>query len=159
MLTLDNPTAGVRDYSMSAGSAHLALVPSACGASAERSDPRMEWAIRFDQGLKRAAERISVWSRDSASLADDGLEAPSREAIARAFEIMNKMKVLVMDRVAPVTATQLNFKGVSLGSGGEISLELGSGPFAATYRIEPDGTVTELFFFNNELLRREHFTR
>lgn len=159
MLTLDNPTAGIRDYSISAASAHVALVPSACGASAERSDPRMEWALRFDQGLKRAAERIRVWSRDSASLADDGLEVPSREAITRAFEIINEMKVLVMDRVAPVTATLLNFKGASLGSGGEISLELGSGPFAVTYRIEPDGTVTELFFCNNQLFHREQFAR
>lgn len=159
MLALDSPTAGFRDYSMSAASACVAIVQPAGAASPERSDPYMEWALRFDQGLKRADERIRAWARDAAALADEDLEPPSRETIVCAIEIVNQLKVLVMDRVAPATATLLNLKGASLGSGGEISLELGSGPFAVTYRIESDGTVTELFFKNNRLVRREQFPR
>jgi len=98
-------------------------------------------------------------SSSAAALADEDLEAPSRETIVRAIEIINQLKVLVMDRVAPATATLLNLKGASLGSGGEISLELGSGPFAVTYRIESDGTVTELFFKNSRLIRRDQILR
>lgn len=159
MLTLDHPTAGFKDYSLSAGSTRVALVQPACGPSPERSDPYMEWALCFDQGLRRVDQRIRDWSRDAAALADEDLEAPSRETIARALEIINQLKVLVMDRVAPSTATLLNLKGVSLGSGGEISLELGSGSFAVTYRIESDATVTELFFKNNRLIRRDQIPR
>ncbi|MCC6677088.1 MAG: hypothetical protein IT436_08085 [Phycisphaerales bacterium] len=159
MLTLDHPTAGFRDYSISAASARVALAQLTCGPGPERSDPYTEWAIRFDQGLKRVDERIRVWSRDAAAFADEDLEAPSRETIVRAIEVINQLKLLVMDRVAPATATLLNVKGVSLGSGGEISLELGSGPFAVTYRIESDGTVTELFFRNNRLIRRDQIQR
>lgn len=152
MLTLDRPNACFRDYSMSAASAHVALVPSAFGASTERSDPRMEWALRFDQGLRRAAERIHDWSRDSFLLADDDLEAPSSTCFERAYDMINWLKAQVMDRVVPADEAMLNFRGVSLGSGGEISFELGSGPIAVTYRIEIDGTVTQLFFFNNKLI-------
>ncbi len=159
MLTLDHPTAGFKDYSLSAASARVVMVQPACGPSPERSDPYMEWALRFDQGLKRVDQRIRDWSRDAAAIADEELEAPSRETIVRAIEIINQLKVLVMDRVAPATATLLNLKGASLGSGGEISLELGSGPFAVTYRIESDGTVTELFFKNSRLIRRDQILR
>lgn len=154
MHTLDHPTTGFQDYSISAASARLATIRPACGPSSERSDPYTEWALRFDQGLKRVDERIRVWSREAASLADEDLEAPSREAIVRAIEIVNRLKELVMDRVAPATAKLLNLNGVSLGSDGEISFELGSGPFALTYRIESDGAVTELFFLYNQLIRR-----
>lgn len=159
MLTLNNSTAGIRDYSMSEDRARVVRIQSDQCASAERSDPRVAWALRFDQGLKSAADRIRVWSRDSASLTDDGLEVPSRDTVARALKAIEEMKELVMDRVAPVNATLLNFKGVSLGSGGEISFELGSGAYAVTYRIEPDCSITELFFCNNELFHRERFSR
>lgn len=155
----DNQSAGFRDYSISANTARVVMVQHACGPSPERSDPYMEWALRFEQGLKRADERIRVWSRDAASLADEDMEAPSRETIVRAIEIINQLKVLVMDRVAPATATLWNLKGVSLGSGGEISLELGSGAFAVTYRIESDCSVTELLFKNNRLIRRGQVPR
>jgi hypothetical protein len=159
MFAIDHPTAGFRDYSLSAGSARVVMVQPACGPSPERSDPYMEWALRFDQGLKRVDQRIRDWSRDAAALADEELEAPSREAIVRAIEIINQLKLLVMDRAAPATATLLNLKGASLGSGGEISLELAAGPFAVTYRIESDGSVTKLFFNNNQLIRRELLDR
>lgn len=154
MHTLDYPTAGFCDYSINGARTQVVGGQPIWGPSSERSDPHTEWALRFDKGLKRADERIRMWSHDAASLADEGLEAPSRETIVRAIEIINRLKVLVMDRVAPATATLLNLKGVSLGSGGEISLELGSGPFAVTYRIESDGTVTELFFKNHRLIQR-----
>lgn len=158
MLTLDNPAAGITDYSMSADSAHVALVPSACGASAERSDPRFEWALQFERALKRAAARIDGWSRDSDSLADDDLESPTRACLARASQMIDRLKAKVMDRVLPTDEAMLCFKGASLGSAGEISFELGSGPIAVTYRIEPDGSITQLFFYNNKLIRREQFT-
>ncbi len=159
MLTLDHATAGFRDYSVSAASARVAMVQPAGGPSPERSDPYVEWALRFDQGLRRADERIRGWSRDAAALADEDLEAPARDTTVRAIEIINRLKVLVMDRVAPSTATLLNLKGASLGSGGEISLELAAGPFAVTYRVESNGTVTELFFKNNRLIRRSQIPR
>lgn len=60
-----------------------------------------------------------------------------------------------MDRVAPSDAVLFDLKGASLGSDGEISLELGSGPFAVTYRIDSDGAVTVLRFKDNRLIRRE----
>jgi len=154
MLMLDHSTASFCDYSQSAGSARLVMVQPVCGPSLERTDPYMEWATRFDQGLRLADQRIREWSRDAAAIADEELQPPSRDTITRAIEIIHQLKVLVMDRVAPSTATLLNLKGASLGSGGEISLELGSGPFAVTYRIESDSTVTELFFKNNRLIRR-----
>lgn len=144
---------------MSAASARVVYVQPVSGFSPERSDPYVEWAIRFEQGLRRAEDRIRAWSRDAASLADDDLEAPPREAIVRAFELIDELKERVMDRVAPSNATLMNFKGASLGTGGEISFEFVTGSLAVTYRIEPDGTVTKLLFQNNKLIHREHPAR
>lgn len=159
MPAFDYSTAPFLDYSMSAAGARLSIVQPAGASCPEQSHPNVEWELRFDQGLKRADERIRSWSRDGAALADEDLQAPSRDTIVRAIEIINQLKVLVMDRVAPATATLLNLRGTSLGSGGEISLELGSGPFAVTYRIESDATVTELIFKNNLLIQRSQILR
>lgn len=147
------------DTSMSAASARVGLVSPTAGGN-ERSDPRLEWALRFDQGLKRAAERIRAWARDPEGLADDGLVAPTHEAIARAFDYITQWEERVMDRVVPDAALLLHFWGASLGSGGEISFDFGFGPYEAiTYRVEPDGAVTKLVFFKNELQRREQIAR
>lgn len=145
---------------MSSAGARVAMVPHVSGApSSERSDPYMEWALRFDQDLMRAGERIRTWYRSSAQLADEDLEAPSRVAFSRAIEAISQLKTMVMDRVAPTTAKLLDLKGVSLGSGGEISFELASGPFAVTCRVESDGGITQMYFKNNQLFRREHIPR
>lgn len=159
MPTLEHPSASFRDYSVSAASTRVAIDQYSRGPGLERSDPHTEWAIRFDQGLKRAEERIRAWSRDAGALADEDLQAPSRDAMDRAIEVINLLKVLAMDRVPPAQTTLLNLRGVSLGSGGEISLELGAGPLAVTYRVESDGAVTELHFMNNRLIRRDQIPR
>lgn len=155
MLTRDRPNAGFIDYSLSAPATRVTTAHPLSGSGLERTDQSTEWAIRFDQGLKRAQERVLGWSRDAAFLADDGFEAPSRNSILRAIEIIDRLREQVMDRVAPAATTLLNLKGVSLGSGGEISFELGSGGLAVTYRIDTDGAVTELLFKNNRLVGRD----
>lgn len=159
MPAFDYSTTAFPDYSMSSADSRIAMVQPVGVPCPERSHPNVEWELRFDQGLKRADERIRSWSRDGAALADEDLQAPSRDTIVRAIEIINQLKVLVMDRVAPATKTLPNLRGTSLGSGGEISLELGSGPFAVTYRIESDATVTELLFKNSLLIRRAQILR
>lgn len=140
---------------MSAACVRLYRVSSGSGARAECSDRRTEWDLQFEEGLKRADERVRAWSRDAGELADEGLEAPTREAIDRARQVIEEMKVAVMDRAAPVGVPLWNFKGVSLGSDGEISFELVSGPWALTYRIEPDGSVMEMVFHQDRLVRRD----
>ena len=159
MPAFDYSTTAFPDYSMSSADSRIAMVQPVGVPCPERSDRKVDWALRFDQGLRRADECIRSWSRDGAALVDEELQAPSRETVVRAIEVIRQLKVHVMDRVAPATATLLNLRGTSLGSGGEISVELGSGPFAVTYRIESDATVTELLFKNSLLIRRAQILR
>lgn len=140
-------------------SVECSYASGAFAASTERSDPYFEWALRFHQDLNHFEDRLLGWARDPASLADDDFDPPSRATISMAIEIVRSLKVLTMDRVAPDNATRLNFRGASVGSAGEISLELAAGPSAETYRIETDGTVTRLIFSNHRLVRQEMHPR
>lgn len=160
MTTLLHPIGAVQDHSMSGDIARFALVgPVGGGSSLESSDPYRDWAIRFEHGLALAEDRIRAWERNPAALAEEDLEPPSREAVSRAISVIDQLKTLVMDRIQPASSTLLNLKGVSLGTGGEISLELGAGPFAITYRIEPDGSLTAMHFKNHRLDRHEQIPR
>jgi hypothetical protein len=133
---------------------------------AECSDPRMEWAKRFEQGIESIRARITEWSRNPTALTDDDIEPPSSKVFARAMEIVDvlkvqveALKVQVRDRLPPQDATLLNLKGVSVGYGGEISIELAGGRLEHTYRVDADGSFTEMFFRDHRLLiRRKRFT-
>ena len=160
MHTLERKNSGFhQDHSMSADAARVTIDRHNRGPSPERSDPYIEWALRFELGLQRAFERIRDWYRNAASLADEDLEAPSRETIIQAIRVIDQLKHQVMDRVAPEGTKLLEFRGVSLDSGGEISIELGSGPLAVTYRVESDGTATRMTFKNCKLIRTEQISR
>jgi hypothetical protein len=112
----------------------------------------MEWAKRFEQGLETVRARITDWSRDPTPLTDEDKDPPSSRAFARAMEIVEGLEVQVMDRVPPQGASMLNLRGASVGSGGEISIELAGGRYACTYRIEADGSVTKMIFRDHRLI-------
>ncbi|MCW5777528.1 MAG: hypothetical protein KIS87_13910 [Phycisphaeraceae bacterium] len=152
MTTLFHPDGAVRDHSMSGDGLGRRI---GGGSRLESSDPYMDWAIRFEHGLTLAEDRIRAWERDPAALVEEDIEPPSRESVARALRVIDQLKTLVMDRVHPGSSILLNLKGVSLGTGGEICFELGAGPFAITYRIEPDGSLTAMHFKNHRLVRDE----
>lgn len=153
----DCPAAG--PGSMSEASLRNDLAQPASGDSASGSDPGLEWAKRFDQGLKRASERILDWWRDPNMLSDDGLEPLSRDAVDQANGIIKRLDAQVMDSVVPASKMEWRFEGVSLGSSGEISLELASSRYSTIYRVEADGALTVIHFEGNRLIQYDHYPR
>lgn len=154
MSTLDHPASGFQKYFISDASTRVAQIQPNSGATPEKSDRYTDWALRFEQSLKKVEDRIRDWSRDPSALTEEGLEAPSTDAITSALSVIRALETMAMDRVPSNYSVLLDLIGASVGSDGEISLELASGPFAMTYRIQVDGNVSRLFFRDNRLVRR-----
>lgn len=125
----------------------------------ERSDRYSEWALKFEQDIKRLVDRLHAWSRNPQAIADDDYQTPTKATIALAVYVADGLKVMAMDRVGPSGATLLNVKGASIGSGGEITIELAAEDFAVTFRAEPNGMVTHSSFRDNRLVSTQTMQR
>lgn len=107
------------------------------------SDPSYEWALRFQQSVSHARERLHRWRDDPDSLRDDDLEPPTSRARAVAEQVLNGLAGWAMDRVPPPDGPLLDLRGIGVAADGTISIELTSDRHAMSFEVAPDGAVSQ----------------
>lgn len=157
MFTADAQQLAAFDHSAS-GSTIRVIATATAWQNPARSDPYVQWATEFDESLNYAAQRVLDFSR-YAKDNEDGIEPPTRAAVERSALHIQELRTLVMDRLLPPSTPRLRLCGVSLGSDGEICFELREGHVALTYRVEPDGSITAMWFLRGHLMDRARLDR
>lgn len=140
------------DKYMSSGRIKLAAnVQPASGASPHWSDAIQQ----FIAGLGQFEDTLLAWLNDPSALADDETDPPSRETIKRAIDFTQRIQDAVTDRSLTVDTGFPRPRGVSIGTGGSISLEFELGAIGHTVVFEPDGRAESMAFVANRLIRRD----
>jgi len=114
-------------------------------ASAQELDS--EWAQRFERAVRLANERLNLWASDPGALEAEGMIVPTSAAMDRAR--------VALDRVRRIEAARWTLDAVTLGGGGEISIELSLGSRAWTLVIDRDCSMEWLRFQHQRLVHRE----
>lgn len=109
--------------------------------------------------IDRALLRIQEWRDHPEEFLDEEVDAPTPLAMERAISLLNHLRVSPVDVRSQV-------RGVSMGGGGEISVEVEGVPpipsanwtLAETFRISPSGQIEQLVFLNNRLRMRNPYS-
>lgn len=116
------------------------------------TDP--EFTIRRERERVLAAmiDRLLAWYRDPASVADDDVESPSRTGIRAAIELLRGMQ-------SGQPWQGLTPRGVSVSTGGSISLAFRVNSHEVDYECDPAGNVECLVFHQGRLVLRRPIGR
>jgi len=123
-------------------------------SGSEFFDGTTDPARTIEKGLRGMRERLTGWLRDPSTLEDDDLDAPTAKTIRLALDLVRRLDVATMDRVAPPDVILLIPRGAAIAGDGGISLEFSNGRLGMTLQIRSDGTVTRMVFVNDRLMSR-----
>jgi hypothetical protein len=130
-----------------------AIVQPAAGSSPNRSDLKEAVIESLMTGLIQAENKLLDWFRDPSALADDDTDAPTRDTIRRALAFTQRLKSSLSQ--LPEDGRPLPLRGVTVGTGGAISMEFALGPVAMTYVVKADGSAERMVFVSNCLRQRD----
>ncbi|NQT41347.1 MAG: hypothetical protein HQ581_27915 [Planctomycetes bacterium] len=106
-------------------------------SSGELQENRIGWKRVID-------DQLIEWGMDPDQLEDEGIEAPSRKIISRAWDLARRMR----DGGAPPP-----LRVVPNGDGG-ITFEWKDGPVFETIELEDDGSIEIIKFVDSEVVSR-----
>ena len=105
---------------------------------------------------RHAVEQIErdlmAWWKAPDQFADDETAPPSRLACQQALRFVRQLKADGMQSWPLLS--HLRPTGISVGSGGAVSVELAGGPLAMTFTFESDGSSEQFVFASGKLLAR-----
>lgn len=133
-----------------------AIVQPAAGSSPIGSDLKEAVIESLMAGLIQAENTLLDWFRDPAALADEDTDALSRDAIRNALTFTQRLKASLAQ--LPEDGRPLPLRGVTVGTGGAISMEFAVGPVAMTYVFKADGSAERMVFVSNRLRQRDPIT-
>lgn len=130
-----------------------AIVQPAAGSSPNSSDLKEAVIQSLMAGLVQAENTLLDWFRDPSALDDDDTDALSRDTIRNALKFTQSLKASLSQ--LPEDGRPLPLRGVTVGTGGAISMEFAFGPVAMTYVFKADGSAERMVFVSNRLRERD----
>ena len=151
MTTLTPSRIGVGEYMSNQLVVRTSTGARVGGASLHRTDPQQRVIESVMGGLKIWEDTLLDWLRDPAALADDDVEVPACETIRRAIDFVQQLKSALTQ---PLEGQPLPMRGVSIGTGGAISIDFGVRDVVVTFEFYPDGSAERHDFRLDRLVRR-----